>query len=114
MPSLAERAWDAVKTKDEPNFADIPNQTFRDDLQTRADGVVRTGLAINPFEEKVKELQAEDKESQDKKPLTENKSLDEAKSAAVGDGSAAPDAPPAPPVVAVKASPSDTGNGKKK
>lgn len=74
--SLAAEAWNAVKDKDDPTF-DAVNPTFREELNSRAADVVRTGLTINPFEEKVKELNAKAKSDGPLTPMGTTNALGE-------------------------------------
>lgn len=67
--ALAEEAWDAVKPKEDPKFA-ATTADHQQELITRAEGVVRTGVTVDSggvfqdFEEKVKELHEADRESE--------------------------------------------------
>ena len=56
------RAWDAVKDKDDPTFFNTA-ASHQQELQARAADVIATGVTINPFEAKVKELHKEESES---------------------------------------------------
>jgi hypothetical protein len=55
------RAWDAVKEKDDPTFFNSA-PAHQQELKARAADVIATGVTINPFEAKVKELHQSDKE----------------------------------------------------
>jgi hypothetical protein len=54
--NVASRAWDAVKDKSDPSYDGITNGSFKEELEARVDGVRRTGVTVNPFEEEVKKL----------------------------------------------------------
>lgn len=64
MSEIAQKAWDAVKAKDDAPYAAIPS-TLKEELGARVDGVRRTGQTVNPFEEKVKELLESEKNEQE-------------------------------------------------
>lgn len=74
---IAAKAWDLTKEDGDPTFYNTP-QSHREDLTGRADGVIRTGLTINRFEEKVKELHAAEKAEAGSSPLGTTNALGEA------------------------------------
>jgi hypothetical protein len=53
--TIAEKAYQATKADGDPDWGGL-NLTFKDELLTRVDGVIRTGITQTPFERKVKEL----------------------------------------------------------
>jgi hypothetical protein len=55
------RAWDAVKDKEDPTFFNTA-PGHQAELRSRAADVIATGVTINPFEAKVKELHRKDKD----------------------------------------------------
>lgn len=79
MPStdLVKDAYEATKDKNDPPFYGA-QLSYRDELQTRADAVIRTKLTINPFEEKVLELYQKQQAEQPKTQLGTTNTLDEA------------------------------------
>lgn len=76
MSNVIADAYNAVKMEGDPDYAGL-SATYREELETRADGVTRTGVAANPFEEKFKELSAKAKAKEDKTPLGTTNGLNE-------------------------------------
>lgn len=69
MSTVAQKAWDATKGEDDVPYANITNGDFKAELEARVDGVRRTGLTINAFEEKAKELLDAEKSEAGDTPL---------------------------------------------
>ena len=73
MSKLTADAYNATKSPGDPDFTGLSGD-YRAELEYRADGVVRTGLTTNAFDEKVKELfEAEKAEVPVPEPLVETK-----------------------------------------
>ncbi len=73
---LAAEAYNATKVEGDPAFEATPIQ-YQNELRERADAVVRTGVTINNFEEKVKEIHGKRKSENPGTPLGTKNHLDD-------------------------------------
>lgn len=64
--SVESRAWNATKSKDDPDWDHIANLEFKGKLQFAADRVKATGTAQTNFEHKVLELHVKEAKEEEK------------------------------------------------
>lgn len=69
--SPEERAWNAIKDANDPEWAVIPNHEFKSKLRFAASRVKETGLAESPFEKKVLEFRLQDSAEEEETPAEE-------------------------------------------
>jgi hypothetical protein len=77
MANIVEQAYEATRNEGDPHWGSV-QLGYRDELQARADGVIRTGLTVNKFEEKVKELHEKELKDAPKTQLGTTNDLGEA------------------------------------